>query len=217
MARKEYASYTADHDYVTCPKCGGVKTRLAELCRSCSYESRVKSWTTCADCGKRIRHPATRCLTCYDADRAAKTPTCVDCGKPTKQYAYDYHAQRCWPCEVKQRRNKPVRYCTLEGCGKVHASKGLCRSHYQATFQRRRTRPGGQLIQWLKTMPCQICGYSLMKSEAARLIPGGPYRPGNVMALCVRCHREVDAGITPAVTPPTSDEILAWAASKGLR
>lgn len=201
--------------YDTCPTCGGPKTKGALVCRKCKHD-KAPSWATCA-CGTRIRAAYQQCRPCYDKEREAVRPTCVDCGTPTKRYAHEYAAERCWPCEVRRRRDQPVHVCSVDGCEAVHMAKGFCRNHYRQEFQsRRRTRAGGQLIQWLKTMPCQICGYARMKSEAARLTPGGPYRPGNVMALCVRCHREVDADITPAVTPPTADEILEWAASKGL-
>lgn len=215
MTRREYASYAADHDYVSCPKCGGMKTRNAELCRSCSYESRVKSWTACSECGKRIRQPATRCIACYDAGRAAKTPICVDCGKPTKQYAHDYYAQRCWSCEVLRRQSQPKRTCSMSGCQEIHSGKGLCRNHYSAQYKPRPRGAlrGGRAKILLADWPCQICGYSRMKSDVHRILPGaegGRYTVGNMVALCVRCHREVHRGLTATPNPPSDEEIRSF-------
>jgi hypothetical protein len=189
-------------------ECGHrVTMKGVKRCRPCRNE--FYGPNHCRDCGAEINRANERCRACYDKARGQK-PLCVDCGQPTKQYASEYFAQRCWPCENKRRRSQPVRICTVEGCERVHQAKGLCRNHYNQTLQRRRA-PSGRtvLINWLKDLPCQLCGYSKMKSEAARLVPGGPYRPGNVMALCVRCHREVDAGLTPPPTPLTAEEITA--------
>jgi hypothetical protein len=206
-----YATYLlADRVYETCSRCGGPKTKGALFCKKCKTDTAAAAWGACRSCGGRIRAAYEQCRSCYDKERIALRPTCVDCGQSTKQYAYDHFAQRCWTCEVKRRRSLGVQSCTVEDCVRVHMARGLCRNHYNQQHQRNRiTRAGGLLIQSLKEWPCQLCGYSMMKCEAARLVPGGPYRPGNVMALCVRCHREVDAGLTPPPTPPTVEEIMA--------
>lgn len=215
MPRKAYASYAADHDYAPCPQCGGMKTRYAELCRSCSYETRTKSWGQCSDCSKRIRLPAIRCIACYDRNREATKPLCVDCGKPTKQYAHAYHAERCWPCDVIRRRSQPKRPCSINGCQRPHAAKGFCQNHYSAQYQPRPRGAlrGGRAKLLLATWPCQLCGYSRMNSDVHRITPGsegGRYTVGNMVSLCVRCHREVHRGLATAPIPPSEEEIRSY-------
>lgn len=181
-----YAMYKAAATiYDACPLCGGTKTKGALACRKCKSD-RAASFINCGGCGARIRANYSLCRACYEASRAAVRPLCVDCGKPTKQYAHEYYAQRCWDCEVKRRRG--------EGPGAREAGQGR----------------GNILKRLLAKFPCQICGYDRMPSEIHRPIPrgkGGMYTAGNMVAVCPRCHTEIERGLTPCPAPMTEEQI----------
>lgn len=205
-----YAVYAHHHTiYDTCLGCGGQKTKGALVCRNCKSD-RAPSWSACKTCGTRIRAAYKMCRPCYDKSRMASRPLCQDCGQPTKQYASDYFAKRCWECEVKARRSKPVRHCEVEGCNQPHQARGMCRMHYQLELRKLKPRYGKTKIALaLKKFPCQVCGYHRLPARIHRLIPGGPYRVPNIVALCSRCHDEIHAGLTPPPPAMTEDEILA--------
>lgn len=198
-----------------CPSCGGKKSYDSKLCRKCQG-AQGKSHKPCPGCGTRIQSAATQCRACYDKARAEKAAKylCVDCGQPTKQYASTRYAERCWPCEMQRRRERPKRPCSVDGCPRPHRAKGFCAVHYVQSYRPRPTGHfrGNRLRNILAYWPCQMCGYSDMPSDIHRLHPGsegGKYTPGNMVALCVRCHREVHRGMKPAPPAPTEEEIRA--------
>jgi len=51
--------------------------------------------------------------------------------------------------EPSGRRRRPVKLCLVEGCGRKHAAKGLCKNHYQQWLNRKKKegpnapKPGG--------------------------------------------------------------------------
>lgn len=199
-----------------CPSCGGKKSYDSKLCRKCQG-AQGKSRKPCPGCGTRIQSAATQCRACYDKARAEKAAKylCADCGQPTKQYASTRYAERCMDCyRIYQAANRIQRPCSVDGCPRPHRAKGLCQVHYTKQY---RPRPrgffrGNRLKVILAYWPCQICGYSGMPSDIHRLIPGaegGTYDVGNIVALCVRCHREVHRGLTPPPAAPTEEEIRA--------
>ncbi len=207
-----YGTYAANPTmYDQCPECGGKKTKGALFCRACKHD-KAPTWKHCV-CGKRIRANSNQCKECYDKERQAVKPLCVDCGKPTKRYSYQYHALRCWPCEVQRRRNHPLRLCEVDGCQNPHQAKGYCHYHY-VKFVQGRNRPnyggghrGNQTAGLLSQLPCQACGYSKMKSELHRIEPKLGYRAGNMVAVCSRCHDEIERGLTPCPVPLAEEQI----------
>jgi hypothetical protein len=50
-------------------------------------------------------------------------------------------------------RRRPMKLCLVEGCGRKHAAKGLCKNHYQQWLNRKRKegprapKPGGVPIR----------------------------------------------------------------------
>lgn len=46
------------------------------------------------------------------------------------------------------------RTCTIEGCEKPHRARGLCASHWNATYRRDQHRE----------VPCTICGTMVVKN-----------------------------------------------------
>lgn len=197
----------------TCPSCGGKKSYDSKLCRACQA-GQGKSHKPCPDCGKRIQSANTRCRECYDKTRELKHYFCIDCGVRTRRYSSTSHAERCGPCERKRRRiPRGDDRCLVPDCLQPHAAKGFCQGHYRAVFRPERTGSRNtNLKRALSRWPCQICGYSRMVSDVHRLFPGasgGEYVPGNMVALCVRCHREIHRELTPAPSAPTEDEIRA--------
>ncbi len=199
--------------YRICPGCQGIKSPQAQMCRKCLTARAERTWNTCPGCGKRIRQPATQCRECYDKEREAVRPLCIDCGQPTKRYAAEYAATRCWPCEVKHRRDHVVRLCSVEGCQNPHMAKGYCRHHYNSLVVGRKRRSygqghrGNQLAGWLSEMPCQVCGYDRLHSTLHRIDPPLGYRPGNMVAVCRNCHAEIEHGLIPCPMPYSADEI----------
>lgn len=198
-----------------CPTCGGKKSYDSKQCRGCQAAD-GRSHKPCPSCGKRIQSAATQCRECYDRGRTEKAAQylCADCRKPTKQYASTRFAERCWPCEMKRRRVLPKKSCSVNGCPRPHRAKGFCSAHYQRSYRPRPTGQfrGNRLKNILAYWPCQICGYDRMPSDIHRLTPGaegGTYIPGNIVALCVRCHREVHRGVTLPPAAPTEEEIRA--------
>lgn len=205
-----YASVVESTMAIHYGECGHrVSLKGVRQCRPCRTASLFHG---CIDCGKKVHQARQRCEACYRTFCESKKPKCVDCGQPTKQYASEYFAERCWDCEVKRRRSTPERKCSVEGCGRKHTALGLCRSHYFIQHQQRQlgNHRGGALSRMLALWPCQLCGYSKMKSNIHRLVPGsqgGKYHAGNMVALCVRCHAEVHRGLTLPPQPPTEIEI----------
>lgn len=196
-----------------CPSCGGRKTYSAKLCRSCQA-SEGRSFHPCIDCQARIQSSATRCRECYDKQRDLKRYYCADCGKPTKQYASTRYAERCRECDTKHRRYRDKKPCSVDGCLRIHQAKGFCMVHYQATYRKQSRGKGIGAIprKLLALWPCQICGYARLSSAIHRLNPGakgGAYVPGNMVALCANCHREVHAGVTAPPEAPDEAAILA--------
>jgi hypothetical protein len=59
----------------------------------------------------------------------------------------------------------------------------------------------GNFKMLVKAQPCLVCGYSRMPSEPHRIVAGGPYKPGNLVPVCARCHDEIERGITPCPPP----------------
>lgn len=197
----------------TCPRCGGKKSYDAMRCRACQG-AEGKSHKPCPNCGTRIQRAATQCRSCYDKTRELKRYYCADCGQPTKQYASTRYAERCRACNTRYRRSLVPKACSVEGCPRPHQAKGLCPVHYAQAHQRRpkglfrHSLPKTYLASW----PCQLCGYDRVKSDVHRLHPGkdgGTYVPGNMVALCKRCHYEVHQGVTLPPPAPTEEEIVA--------
>ncbi len=155
----------------------------------------------CGKCGKGILPEYTHCLDCRRKGPNARF--CMDCGVRISHTSHK-EGKRCWACWCKA-RNTYGPICTKDRCGRPHFAKGLCHVHYLSERDKvRRIGKGRQFKKWVALQPCQICGYSLLPSDAARIIPGsegGKYEQGNIMALCPRCHREVDAGLTNAPSP----------------
>lgn len=198
-----------------CPSCGGKKSYDSKLCRKCQG-AQGKSRKPCPGCGTRIQSAATQCRACYDKARAEKAAKylCADCGQPTKQYASTRYAERCRDCDIKHRRYRPKKPCSVGGCLRPHQAKGFCVRHYQEHYRKvaRGKGIGAIPFRLLALWPCQLCGYDRLRSAIHRLIPGakgGQYVPGNMVALCSNCHREVHAGVAVAPSPPSETEILA--------
>src|SRR3990167_6436681 len=186
-----------------CTSEGCAHLRVAKgLCRQHYQQARRSTMATkpCADCGKGILPEYTRCFDCQRKGPNARF--CLDCGTRLS-HASHKETTRCWPCWTKA-RNPYGPICTTDGCDQQHFAKGLCNGHYMTMRARsKRTGHGRYFLKWVALQPCQLCNYARLPSEVARIIPGsqgGKYERGNVMALCARCHREVDAGITTA--PP---------------
>lgn len=206
---------TETSDKPVCPQCGGKKYYSSKLCRPCK-DKQATYWHPCPDCGKTIQQGSTRCLDCYNTARQHRQPNCVDCGNPTKRYAATRAAKRCWACEMQRRRDRPKKPCSVDGCPRPHQAKGFCMVHYVQSYRPRPTGQfrGNRLRKILAFWPCQLCGYAGMPSDIHRLFPGaqgGLYTPGNMVALCVRCHREVHRGISHPPVAPTEEEIRATA------
>ncbi len=190
-----------------CPLCGGVKSYQAEMCRTC----RFRVLPTCSSCGKRVKSGTQMCLAC----RRAKEPLrCIDCGTDLNPKARYRDTQRCQACWLKSLHTKPVRLCSVEGCNQPHRARGYCKTHYAKFFQLPRQLSYGtghrnnQMAGRLQYQPCQVCGYERMKSELHRVNPPLGYRAGNMVAVCARCHDEIERGLTPCPSPFTEDQIL---------
>lgn|SRR3990167_7522679 len=170
------------YDQNPCPQCGNPKRKVADLCSNCNLDRRKRA----------AEHPS---------------KPCQDCGAPLGDHGN--RAARCWKCWMKVRRSQPVKACSVEGCKRPHKAKGYCIKHYQGRIAGKKARHGATGINSLfhsfaKLQPCQLCGYDKMPSHAHRLLAGsegGTYVPGNVSALCARCHDEVHRGITAAPAP----------------
>ena len=183
-----------------CTKEGCQALRATKgLCRRHYQQSRqvILAIKPCASCGELIHPQSTICKAC----RNRGPRLCIDCGVSLSHRPHN-GARRCWSCWSKF-RNPHGPICTRDGCSRKHFGKGLCQIHYLAA-RGKRAGAGRSFRQWVAQQPCQLCGYNLLPSEVARVIPGsknGVYEKGNVMALCARCHREVDAGITKMPPP----------------
>lgn len=173
--------------------------------KRCPGRPRVNPIRFCVDCAKQLgqsSRSAERCWSCYVAQRPTKF--CADCGERTSHRSKQ--ANRCLPCHRAWKRSTAgQRLCSVGRCGNVHKAKGLCAQHY-AKKQRKesfRRAPGARTRakRWVKSQPCQMCGYSRLPSQAHRPQAGGPYAFGNMTALCANCHGEVHAGLTPCPEP----------------
>jgi len=210
-SRREYGSFESHHPKQVCPDCGGQMTHGSKRCRKCWAKQAPFAWKPCLTCDEKIRGASTRCRSCYDTDRIAARRYCAgECGAVLP----DYGPKRCWDCELKRRKERPERRCSVEGCLKKNDARGLCSSHYQQQYRPRRRgeHRGNTAKQLLSRWPCQLCCYDRLPCDVHRLIPGpqgGTYRPPNIVALCVRCHREVHRGIAVAPEPPTEADIRA--------
>lgn len=196
--------------YDQCPSCGGQKTKVATRCVQCKAKT-ASTWHPCDGCSSPIRSAYKRCRSCYESNRISKKMLCVDCGAETKQYASANFAKRCWPCEVSRRRSKPKRLCTIGSCSQPHMAKDMCRMHYQMLRRKESDKQRRGLTKvaiLLKQLPCQICGYNKIPARIHRIVPGGLYRPPNIVALCSNCHAEIHAGVAVNPPPLTEDEIL---------
>lgn len=157
----------------------------------------------CMDCGRLILPEYTRCQSCQRTSDRSRF--CRDCGTRISHRA-KRGSQRCWPCFNKERQATAVKGCSIEGCERPHTAKGMCRTHYRTVWRKRYPRRGTQwnLRHWVGSQPCQLCGYSRLRSHVHRLIEGrngGQYVIGNMVALCARCHEEVGRGLTPPPPP----------------
>ena len=212
-----YGSYTSKWmKYDACPGCDGMKARSALTCRRCKSNASelLVSWKPCPGCGTSIRGAHTQCHECLARANEAKKPLCIDCGAtlPTTP-SKNRPVFRCRPCYDAMKRSQPLRLCSVDGCDRPHMAKGFCGTHYKAQRQRLHRNHGaghrGNLLAMtLSDQPCQSCGYDRMASELHKITPAGGYRPGNMVALCARCHDEVERGITTCPTPLTETAIL---------
>lgn len=195
-----------------CPSCGGRMTQYSKICRPCKKAQSVY-WHPCPGCGKTIQASSKQCLDCYKQGRTKKVYTCVDCGAETSRPSSKSHYERCGDCARKRQKPEDRGTCVADGCQQPHASRGFCLGHFRSVYGKPRTGTRNtNLKKILALWPCQICGYDRMKSAVHRLHPGangGEYVPGNMVALCARCHREVHEGITLPPSAPTEAEILA--------
>lgn len=205
------ACYGAATRSPVCPSCGGQKTYESKLCRACQGAA-LLTHHPCVDCGASIQRAATRCLACYTATRQANRPTCLGCGKVMRGYGGET-PERCRPCNTQYRRSLPATPCSVDGCVRRYSAKGFCAVHYVKEFRPRRDVYRGSMAKgYLAAWPCQICGYNRMHSDIHRLVSGkdgGAYSPGNMVALCPRCHREVHRGLADSPLAPSEEEIIA--------
>lgn len=207
--RRAYGSFESHHPKDQCPDCGGKMTRGSVRCRACWAKLNPRGQKPCADCGTLCR--GVRCLPCLKAMREQALPTCQDCGKTVARSTGRGAAKRCWNCDLKRRGTKPRRVCSVDGCERQHSARGLCRSHYQ---QAHTAVKGGSRItkNLLRRHPCQVCGYNRAHSDVHRLVSGvkgGRYVPGNMVAVCANCHREVHRGLIAPPEPLTEEQILS--------
>jgi hypothetical protein len=217
-----YATYQAAASmYEVCSSCNGSKTKGALLCRKCKHDKKAAE-RTCVDCGTAVIGMATRCMSCYlrmHSEKAYQPPICMDCGQQTKSRSQSDVPKRCWPCSIAEKRRKSLyerAECSIEGCLRQVQAKHLCRQHYQQTIRKPRlgTHRSGSFSRLIAFWPCQVCGYDRLHSHVHRVVhgaQGGQYLPGNIVAVCARCHEEIHRGITPPPVPPTAEEILAKA------
>ena len=187
-----------------CNTCGKELNRYtkATLCRECWEHRGKQPPRICVTCGKSMHHYHNplfdRCKACRSSDPA---PTCVDCGKDLPRGSV---SPRCWACHTERRqRVASQKTCSIEGCTNKHMAKGLCAVHYEwlrgtKSRQGKYIDPPGRV--WVTMQPCQVCGYNRMRSEPHRIIAQGKYEIGNMVAVCSRCHDEIDRGLTPC--PP---------------
>lgn len=201
--------------YDTCPKCGGTKSKNAVACRTChTGRPLVPTWKQCPGCGTNIRTAQVWCHDCYEKNREQKRPLCVDCGKPRTRQSRGRNVERCRDCWRKHLASLPVRLCSVDGCGRPYLARGLCNMHYIAARGRERKQfgtghRGNRFAGLLAGAPCQVCGYNRMRSQLHKIERSLGYRPGNMVAVCSRCHDEIERGLTPLPPILTADEILA--------
>src|SRR3990167_3202749 len=187
---------------IYCQTCGKELPRYNRKTRQCRECWKLRGPTvrrSCQRCGKLIStksRPDTKiCRNC----RSHPRPHCSDCGKLLARSPRD--TKRCWSCWTKYRRQGYDPICMREDCNRVTFAKGLCEMHYRVD---RRHGHGRVARKWIASHPCQLCNYAVLPSEVARIIPGsngGKYELGNMVALCARCHREVEMGLTPCPPP----------------
>lgn len=187
-----------------CATCGDAlpKYSPAVHCRKCWQARGPAPQRPCDTCGKPLSRYSNAAVTTCKPCRIPPAPKCEDCGKEMKRGTKSTH---CWECYTERRTKvSEKKQCTIPGCESPHAAKGLCALHYQR-FRVTRTRTGRHIDTagrvWVAQQPCQVCGYSRMRSEVHRFIAQGDYVIGNMVALCSRCHREVTAGLTTSPQP----------------
>lgn len=186
-----------------CITCGVALGRYAKAiqCRACWKARGKQPDRLCVTCGKRMSRYSSPALDRCKSCRAPVPRSCVDCGK---ELAIRSVGPRCWNCHTERRVSAAMKKaCTIEGCANKHVAKGLCAVHYE--HMRRRKSRDGKFIDppgriWVAQQPCQLCGYSRLRSQVHRIIAQGNYEFGNMTALCARCHVEVHRGITPCPT-----------------
>lgn len=163
--------------------------------------SATNSTRICAQCGAaKPNYYAKQCRDCWLKTKGEPN-RCQDCGKVLRNGRSD---NRCWTCfRAWQIATRPLTVCTVDGCDKPFYAKGKCRSHYvvnrrKAFYNLSVDRKAHVLV---KQEPCAVCGYDRMPSEVHRIVPGGPYEVGNMVAVCSRCHDEIERGLTPCPPP----------------
>lgn len=203
------ACFRARTKTAVCPSCGGRKTYDSARCRACQGKE-SKSHHPCEDCGVIVQRGSKRCSACYAATIGATRIRCIDCNAPLSRGRL---TKRCRACNTEYRRSLPRPICSEDGCPREAKARGMCAPHYVKFVRKRPTKEfrGSLLKTHLSHWPCQLCGYRRMRSDIHRLTPGkdgGTYTPGNMVALCARCHREVHRGLSIPPVAPTREEIV---------
>lgn len=189
-----------------CRTCGKPmpKYSRAVQCRDCWSVRGKQPARLCTNCGKALSRGASPERTLCKACSSPAPRFCVDCGK---LLAPNSKATHCWGCYTTRRQGiAATKSCMIPGCTNPHAAKGLCALHYER--KRTTTTRNGRKIDtvtriWVAMQPCQLCGYSRMRSHVHRPTKQGDYVVGNMVALCARCHDEVHSGLAPCPQPLT--------------
>ena len=182
-----------------CRSCGTATAPGFDRCRACYGRARINPAASmiCPKCsGKKSRYSAT-CLTCRNLGRVV-IKICSDCGANLPKQS---RSGRCMKCAMAQRtirmHGRPApESCTVVGCTRPFFALGVCHQHY---INLRRAGNLRSIANRVRALPCGLCGYHKLPSNAHRLDGLVGYIYGNMVPLCLNCHREVHAGIA---TPP---------------
>lgn len=188
----------------TCPICEQKEIRANHaMCWDCRMSLRrasARAAAHCVDCGTKLAAPygdPQRCKPCEANLRRKRPLFCSDCGIPVRG-----RTGLCRSCAARRRAQRHgltvQRLCSVEGCHRPHAAKGLCKNHYEHRRLAESGRASGSKSGWkyqLGRLPCALCDYDRMTSHLHRRVPALGYTPENVVPLCARCHEEVHRGL----------------------
>ena len=188
----------------TCTLCGGSTSPGFDRCRSCYQAARRDdpNNTICPNCGGSKSRVGNICQQCSITKRKKIQVTC-QCGT---LLPLTNRSGRCWNCAIKARNirvyGEHSSVCGVEGCEEPFFALGMCYAHYRSIKRAGKQR---SIAEKVRKLPCGVCGYSKLPSNAHRLDGHVGYIFGNMVPLCLNCHREVHKGM---IQPPDPYKIF---------